>query len=80
MDDIYQKEYAEFLEATLRELVTLPVEVICLLSKLQGCATYTSFHKASITDKILYAGLIQQDAMIETLEKNRMIRGHEGGE
>ena len=52
MDDIYQKEYAEFLEATLRELVTLPVEGICILAKL----------------------------MIETLEKNRMIRGHEGGE
>ena len=30
MDDIYQKEYAEFLEATLRELMTLPVEGICI--------------------------------------------------
>lgn len=60
MDDIYQKEYAEFLEATLRELVTLPVEGICILAKLQGGATYTSFHKASITDKILYAGLIRK--------------------
>lgn len=80
IDDIFQKEYAEYLETTLKELVTLPVEGICILAKLQGGATYTSFHKASITDKILYAGLIQQEAMIETLEKNRMIRGHEGDE
>ena len=80
MDDIFQKEYAEYLETTLKELVTLPVEGICILAKLQGGATYTSFHKSSITDKILYAGLIQQDAMIETLEKNRMIRGQEGDE
>ena len=80
MDDIFQKEYAEYLETTLKELVTLPAEGICILAKLQGGATYTSFHKSSITDKILYAGLIQQDAMIETLEKNRMIRGQEGDE
>lgn len=76
MDDIREKDYAEFLEVTLKELVTLPVEGIYILAKLQGGATYTRFHNSSITDKILYAGLIQQDAMIETLEKNGMVHRH----
>ena len=76
MDDIREKDYAEFLEVPLKELVTLPVEGICILAKLQGGSTYIRFHNSSITDNILYAGLIQQDAMIETLEKNGMVHRH----
>ena len=77
MNNITTKEYAGFIEHTLQEMVTLPVEGICIVTKLKGGGMMTSFYNSTPTDKIVYAGLIQQDAMIETLQLNKMINGNE---
>ena len=77
MNDITTKDYASFMEKTLSEMVTLPVEGICVITKLSNGAVFTSFYNSSPMDKIVYAGLIQQDAMIETLQLNKMINGIE---
>lgn len=77
MNDITAKAYASFLEQTLQEMATLPVEGICIITKLSGGAVFTSYYNSTSIDKITYAGLIQQDAMIETLRINKMLTGNE---
>ncbi len=77
MNDITTKAYASFLEQTLQEMATLPVEGICIITKLSGGAAFTSYFNSTSMDKITYAGLIQQDAMIETLRINKMLNGEE---
>ena len=74
MGDITTKDYASFMEQTLTEMVTLPVEGICIITKLSGGAVFTSYYNSTAMDKITYAGLIQQDAMIETLRINKMLK------
>lgn len=79
MNDITSKAYASFMEQTLQEMVTLPVEGICVITKLSGGAVFTSYYNSTSMDKITYAGLIQQDAMIETLRINKMLGNDEPG-
>lgn len=79
MNDITSKAYASFMEQTLQEMVTLPVEGICVITKLSGGAVFTSYYNSTSMDKITYAGLIQQDAMIETLRINKMLGSDEPG-
>ncbi|MBR5125187.1 MAG: hypothetical protein IKU68_00435 [Oscillospiraceae bacterium] len=73
MEDIRKKDYARFMEQTLREMMTLPVEGICVITKLEGGSTYTSYFNSPMIDKLTYAGIIQQDAMLETLRASGMI-------
>ena len=77
MNDITTKAYANFMEETLQEMVTLPVEGICIITKLSGGSVFTSYYNATSMDKITFAGLIQQDAMIETLKINKMLNADE---
>lgn len=77
MDNITTKAYASYMEQTLQEMVTLPIEGICIITKLSGGAVFTSYYNSTSMDKITYAGLIQQDAMIETLRINKMLHGAE---
>ncbi len=72
--NIFSKDYAEFLESTLRDLIEVPVEGICILTKLEGGGIGFSSHNISLTDKILFAGHLQQDAMLEMLMRNKFIR------
>lgn len=74
MENILTKGYASFMENVLRDMVDLPVEGICVVTKLRGGANVVSYYNSSQTDKILYAGLIQQDAMIDVLKANKMLR------
>lgn len=73
MDSILDKDYANFLEETLRDMVALPVEGICIVAKLKGGGHMMNYYRLSPVDKITYAGLIQQDAIIATLQTNNWI-------
>ena len=74
MENILDKDYASFMEKVLSDMVSLPVEGICVVTKFRDGATALSFYNSSQTDKILYAGMIQQDAMMDVLKANRMLR------
>ena len=67
MGDIRSKEYAAYMEHTLKDMNDLPVESICIITKLKDGAVYTSYYNSTMTDKLIYAGLVQQDAMLDTL-------------
>ena len=74
MDSIYTKDYAEFMEEALQAMVQLPVEGICIITKLQGGGVFTNYFKSNMMDKITYAGLIQQDATLDMLKTNKLIK------
>lgn len=74
MENIYNKDYAEFMEEVLQAMVQLPVEGICIITKLQGGAVFTNYFKSNMMDKITYAGVIQQDATLDMLKANKLIK------
>lgn len=74
MESIYTKDYARFMEETLREMVQLPVEGICIIPKLQGGTVFTNYFKSNMMDKLSYAGVIQQDATLDMLKANKLVK------
>ena len=74
MENIYTKDYAEFMEEALQTMVQLPVEGICIITKLQGGGVFTNYFKSNMMDKITYAGIIQQDATLDMLKTNKLVK------
>lgn len=71
MGDILSKDYAAYMERTLKEMIEMPVEGICIVTKLKGGFVYTSYYNSTMIDKLVYPGLIQQDATIDSLRTNK---------
>lgn len=65
--------YAQWLEKALQEIITLPVKGICLGAITQTGEAYTNYYQISMMDKLLIAGLIQQDATFDSLAANGVI-------
>lgn len=68
--------YAHWLEESLQQIVDMPVESMCIMTKFADTgAVHTAYFNCSPMDKLMFAGLINQDAMIDTLKINRMVPG-----
>ena len=80
MDDIFNKDYAEFMEETLSRMVKLPVEGICIVTKLSGGAVYADYYNSNMMDKFVYAGVIQQNATMDMMKANNWIKDNEAEE
>ncbi len=65
--------YAEWLEKALHGLVKMPVEGICFTAILKGGEAYTNYYNISMMNKLTIAGLIQQDATLDSLAANGFI-------
>lgn len=66
--------YAQWLEKALQELIKLPVKSICIAATVgEKGDFYTNYHNVSMGEKLVIAGLIQQDAMLDTLAANGLI-------
>ena len=74
MENIYTKDYAKFMEEVLQAMVQLPVEGICIITKLQGGGVFANYFKSNMMDKISYAGIIQQDATLDMLKANKLVK------
>ncbi len=72
--------YAEWLEESLQSLIETPVGSICILSKSTDGEVFASYYKCGVSDKILFAGFMNQDAMIDTLQENGFISNDEEDE
>lgn len=73
MDSINSLPYAQWLEESLRNIVGKPVQAICILTKFDGGDTGTGYYECSVADKLLFAGFLQQDAMLDTMKVNGYI-------
>ena len=69
--------YAEFLEQTLKELITMPVKGISLNAVLNDGSVYTAYHNVSMQNKLTISGLVQQDATLDFLKVNNYIKNDE---
>lgn len=73
-NNITDMPYAKWLEQTLRDISNIPVRGMVVSCILEDGNTYTNYWKTSMGDKILLSGLIQQDAMFDSLEANGVIQ------
>ena len=78
--DLSTLPYTKWLEETVAGIIGMPVESICILTKYKGGSVQTGYYKCSVNDQLLFAGLINQDAMIGTLKVNGQIPRDEGEE
>ena len=69
--------YAEFLENTLKELITMPVKGIALNAVLSDGSVYTAYHNVSMNNKLTISGLVQQDATLDFMRVNNLIKTDE---
>ena len=65
--------YAEWLEKALHDLIKMPIDGICFTAILKGGEAYTNYYNISMMNKLTIAGLIQQDATLDSLAANGFI-------
>lgn len=73
-NDIREMPYAEWLEGVLRRISAMPMRTLILIGITEDGDTYDDYYNAAMGDKLMIAGLIQQDAMLDTLEANGYIK------
>ena len=72
-NDITEKPYAEWLEEILSDICAMPMRALAMIGVTDDGDIFNGYYNASVADKILMSGLIQQDAMIDTLAENGFI-------
>lgn len=72
-NDVFSMPYAKWLEQTLQELVKFPVKGIAINATTANGEVYTNYYEISMADKLVISGVIQQDAMLDTLAANGYI-------
>lgn len=79
-NDINLKDipYTQWLEETLRNIIELPVQGIYLHVVLDGGEVYSDHYNLNMTNKLAIAGLIQQEAMYDSLYLNGLIKPVDG--
>ena len=90
MSDLKKLPYAEWLEQSLQNIIGKPVQSICIITKYTpdpvegeedtGDEIGTGYWHCSCADKLLFAGFLQQDAMLDTMKANGYIPDDEEDE
>lgn len=70
LENICEKSYAAFMEETLQRMVQMPVSGICILIKLEDGSVCSDYYNSKVMDKMIYAGVIQQDITWGILKAN----------
>ena len=73
-NDIREMSYAEWLEGALRRISVMPMRTLILIGITEDGDTYNDYYNATMGDKLMIAGMIQQGAMLDTLEANGYIK------
>ena len=73
-NNITEMPYAKWLEQTLHDISSLPVKGIALLVSTENGDSYTNYYNVSMADKLIMAGLIQQDSTLDMLVSNGIIQ------
>lgn len=70
MSDLNNLPYAHWLEQSLQSIVGKPVQSICILTKFDAGDIGTGYYDCSVADKLVFAGFLQQDALVDALKAN----------
>jgi hypothetical protein len=65
--DITKMPYASWLEQALHDISEYPLQGIVLAGIRENGDVYTNYYELSMAAKVLIAGIINQDAMLDTL-------------
>ena len=76
-EELKSLPYIPWLENALQELVKFPVKGICMYAITGNGEIYSNYHDVSMSDKLMIAGLVQQDAMMDSLVANGYIQDQE---
>lgn len=79
MKDLNKVPYATWLERSLRNIIDdpTPTESICIITKSANGDIGTGYFNCAVGDMILFAGYLQQDAMLDTLRANGQVEDEE---
>ena len=80
MSELNKLPYAKWLEQSLQDIIGKPVKSICILTKFEKDDIGTGYFDCSVADKLLFAGFLQQDAMLDTLKNNGYLEEDEEDE
>ena len=75
-----EKPIVEWLREVLRDISQFDARGIAVASINKDGDSYVSYYKMNMADKVLISGLIQQDAMLDTLAQNVIIGYDESDE
>jgi hypothetical protein len=78
--DLSTLPYTKWLEEAVAGIIGMPVESICILTKYDNGSVQTGYYKCSVSDQLLFSGYINQDAMIETLKMNGLVKRDDEGD
>ena len=73
LENICEKKYASFMEEVLQHMVQMPVAGICVLMRLDDDSVCSNYFNSKMMDKMIYAGVIQQDVTWEILKANNAV-------
>lgn len=76
-NDITKMQYASWLEQALHDIYEQPIQGLVLAGVLEGGDVYASYYEVPMADKLLIAGIINQDAMLDTLINSGYIEDDE---
>ena len=75
-----EKPIVEWLREVLRDISQFDARGIVVASINKDGDSYVSYYKMNMADKVLISGLIQQDAMLDTLAQNGVVSYDESDE
>lgn len=78
--DLSTLPYTKWLEEAVAGIIGMPVDSICILTKYKDGSVQTGYYKCNVNDQLLFAGFLNQDAMIKTLKINGLVKREEGEE
>ena len=73
MENICEKNYASFMEEVLQHMIYMPVSGICVLIKMEDGSVYSDYYNSGMMDKMVYAGVIQQDVTWDIFKANNAV-------
>lgn len=73
MENICKKKYAPFMEEVLQHMMHMPVSGICVVMKLEDGSVCSDYYNSGTIDKMVYAGVIQQDVTWSILKADNAV-------
>lgn len=77
MSDLNNLPYAQWLEQSLQNIVTKPIQSICILTKFEGGDIGTGYYECSVADKLTFAGFLHHDAVMDSLSNDGYLEDDE---